>query len=55
MGRRDYVRRGEDGRLGLLQRAGFAGEAIRLEPGSYPTLPQDWLNRINSFMCSEPT
>ncbi len=33
----------------------FSGEAIRLEPGSYPTLPQDWLNRINSFMCSEPT
>ena len=33
----------------------FAGETIRLEPGSYPVLPKEWLNRINSFMCSEPT
>jgi hypothetical protein len=39
----------------FFSEAEFSGEAIRLEPGSYPVLPQDWLNRINSFMCSEPT
>ena len=33
----------------------FTGEAIRLEPGTYPTLPPNFVRRINSFMCSEPT
>ena len=39
----------------LFVEPGFGGEAIRLEPGSYRTLPPNFIRRINSFMCSEPT
>jgi Beta/Gamma crystallin len=32
----------------------FGGESLRLPPGSYPTLPPEWVKKINSFMCVEP-
>jgi beta/gamma crystallin len=32
----------------------FAGEAMRLPAGSYPTLTPEWNKRIGSFMCVQP-
>ena len=32
----------------------FGGESIRLTPGSYRTLGDNWTNAISSFMCSQP-
>jgi hypothetical protein len=32
----------------------FAGESMRLPPGTYPTLPAEWTKRIGSFMCVQP-
>jgi hypothetical protein len=32
----------------------FTGETMRLAPGPYPTLGQEWTKRIGSFMCSQP-
>jgi hypothetical protein len=33
----------------------YSGNAIRLGPGSYPELEPDWMKKINSFMCVEPS
>ena len=32
----------------------FAGESVRLTPGTYPNLSEEWTKRIGSFMCAEP-
>lgn len=32
----------------------YAGNAMRLAPGSYPTLGPEWTKRINSFQCVQP-
>ena len=32
----------------------FAGNAMRLVPGSYPNLGPEWTKRINSFQCVQP-
>jgi hypothetical protein len=32
----------------------FGGQMIRLSPGQYPTLAQDWDKQINSMMCAQP-
>jgi hypothetical protein len=32
----------------------FAGESMRLSPGTYPTLSAEWTKRIGSFMCVQP-
>jgi hypothetical protein len=32
----------------------FAGNAMRLAPGSYPNLGPEWTKRINSFQCVQP-
>jgi beta/gamma crystallin len=29
----------------------FRGQALRLAPGSYPVLEQNWTKAIGSFMC----
>lgn len=39
----------------LFSEGQYGGETVRLEVGSYPTLPPDWSNRISSFMCSDPS
>lgn len=31
----------------------FAGEALRLTPGTYPRLAPEWQRRIGSFMCTK--
>lgn len=33
----------------------YTGNAMRLAPGSYPELEPDWMKKINSFMCVEPS
>ena len=32
----------------------FGGESIRLPPGTYPTLSEEWTRKIGSFMCVQP-
>ena len=32
----------------------YAGNAMRLAPGTYPTLGPEWTKRINSFQCVQP-
>ena len=32
----------------------FGGESMRLPPGTYPTLSEEWTRRIGSFMCVQP-
>jgi hypothetical protein len=32
----------------------YGGEAIRLAPGTYRTLGDNWTNAISSFMCASP-
>lgn len=32
----------------------YGGEVIRLGPGAYRTLGENWTNAISSFMCSQP-
>jgi hypothetical protein len=32
----------------------YAGNAMRLSPGSYPTLAPEWTKRINSLQCIQP-
>ncbi|MCC7348219.1 MAG: beta/gamma crystallin family protein [Variibacter sp.] len=32
----------------------YGGEVIRLGPGAYRTLGENWTSAISSFMCSEP-
>jgi hypothetical protein len=32
----------------------YGGESIRLTPGQYRTLGDNWTNAISSFMCSQP-
>ena len=32
----------------------FNGESMRLPPGTYPTLSEEWTRRIGSFMCVQP-
>jgi beta/gamma crystallin len=32
----------------------FGGESMRLSPGTYPILSEEWTKRIGSFMCVQP-
>ena len=32
----------------------YGGQSMRLGPGTYPTLAQDWDKQINSMMCVQP-
>lgn len=33
----------------------YGGETIRLTPGEYRTLGENWTHQISSFMCVEPS
>ncbi|MCC7346991.1 MAG: hypothetical protein IT538_06290 [Variibacter sp.] len=32
----------------------YGGEVIRLAPGDYPKMEENWVNQISSFMCVQP-
>ena len=44
----------KDGTWDFYTEAGFAGETMRLAPGTYGNLGDRWTKQVSSFMCVQP-